>query len=887
LLADAAGMGGCSPQVSAKPCFRSFRQCWCRTSITFLLLCTLVACAGISEHQPASQSLKVSVSPAQAAVQTGATQQFSATVTGGGNSAVQWSVAGILAGNASVGTISTNGLYTAPSVAPANGNVSITATSLLDSSASGSASVQIQSAQSISVSISPQAVTLAPGQSQQFTATVQGTASSGVTWLVAGIQGGNSSLGTVSTNGLYTAPAVIPAPSTVMLTARSILDPSSETEASITVESCGPPAYPCSRTDEKVTQPDAGSAISFGGIRGANTTVIDPIYNNVKMVRCTDANTDSSNISVSYYAGLGGSAEKNIWNVDDTAVLVSNLSGANIFERFNPSTYTCSPITASGAGLFYVNGGVFSKADRAGGPYTYYDFQWPTPFQVSEISIPASGVPSIESVVADFSPALYQTGVPAWPGPSQTVSVGQVINPVDDNPNVYLFQAIAPGQTGAAEPDWNSTVTAFQQTQTGGSSKITDGTVTWKNVGHATSDSPYVDVGGVEVGDRYIAESVSLDGGQDSGTWTMVYDRSANVIYQYNTFSGIETDFTCQRGNGYSCAGGAWVASVVNTAPFSDHFLWHENQLALDGRHLILVMSYCLQCNSSGSYPDVWQPGSATVNEMVPYGEGHMATGFSHIANQDGANDYYAVRAYSDLSNYTALWQPNPCTNTNDAVPPYPDPPCYPVFDTHLSWIFNKGEDQEPIIGVGDVGAMYVNEYPSVSPWQYEVIGISSCGTSSDQAACPSGYPSDTVWRFARTFNFGTEVSHTGTGNFYSAISSGTVSQSGRFYALTTTGNGTMGATNGASNCAGGYSWSPGFFYEAGRQITPVDFPVNGSSYNNPALFTFRTSSACTSGSSEPSWSQDGITPVPDSTCTWIPAGIADCRSDVVIVGLE
>jgi len=851
------------------------------------LLYFFIACAGLSEHESATQSISVSVSPTQAIVQTGATQQFTAIVTGGGKSSVQWAVAGIVAGNPSVGTISASGLYTAPSVVPADSSISITATSAADSSVFGVARVQIQSPQTISVLISPQAVNVAPGQSQQFTASIQGSANSAVTWLVGGIQGGDSSLGTVSTNGLYTAPVAIPAPSTITLSARSTQDPSSEAEASVTIMSCGPPAYPCSRTDEKVTQPDASPALSFGGIRGANTTVVDRTYNNVKMIRCTDAATDSSSLNVSYFAGLGGSAGKNIWDVDDTAVLVSNLSGASIFERFNPSNNTCSPIMASGGGLFYVNGGVFSKVDPIGGPYTYYDYQWPTPLQVSAISLPENGTPSVGPVVADFGPALYQTGAPAWPGPSQNVTVGQVIKPLNNNPNSYLFQAVAAGDSGAGEPDWNSTVTPFRQAQSGAGSRITDGTIIWKNVGHSTSDSPYVDVGGVELGNRYIAESVSFDGGQDSGIWTMVYDRSTNVIYQYNTFSGIETDFACVSGTGYNCAGGRWTASVINAVPFSDHFLWHENQLALDGRHVILVMSHCLQCDSSGSYPDVWQPGSAAVNEMVPYGEGHMVTGFSHIANQDGADDYYAVRAYADLSNYSALWQPNPCTNTNDAVPPFADPPCYPVFDTHLSWIFNQGEDQEPIIGVGDVGVMYVDEYPAVSPWQYEVIGISSCGSSSDQAACPSGYPSNMVWRFARTFNFGTEVSHTGIGNFYSAISSGTVSQTGRFYALTSTGNGTMGATTGAASCAGGYSWSPDFSYEAGREITPIDFPVNGSTYNNPALFTFRASAACISGSSEPGWSQDGVTAVPDNTCTWIPAGIANCRSDVVIVNLQ
>jgi hypothetical protein len=53
----------------------------------------------------------------------GATDQFSATVTGASNSAVTWSV--------SAGTITENGLFTAPSV-PDGTNITITATSVAD-----------------------------------------------------------------------------------------------------------------------------------------------------------------------------------------------------------------------------------------------------------------------------------------------------------------------------------------------------------------------------------------------------------------------------------------------------------------------------------------------------------------------------------------------------------------------------------------------------------------------------------------------------------------------------------------------------------------------------------------------------------------------------------
>ena len=46
----------------------------------------------------------------------------------------------------------------------------------------------------------------------QFTATVTGTTNTAVTWSVNGVAGGNSTVGTISTSGAYTAPATAPEP---------------------------------------------------------------------------------------------------------------------------------------------------------------------------------------------------------------------------------------------------------------------------------------------------------------------------------------------------------------------------------------------------------------------------------------------------------------------------------------------------------------------------------------------------------------------------------------------------------------------------------------------------------------------------------------------------
>jgi hypothetical protein len=80
----------------------------------------------------------VTVAPRNAALTLSQSQQFTATVPGGG--AATWSVDGIGGGNATVGTISTTGLYTPPAAA---GTHTVLATSVAEPTISGSAAVAV------------------------------------------------------------------------------------------------------------------------------------------------------------------------------------------------------------------------------------------------------------------------------------------------------------------------------------------------------------------------------------------------------------------------------------------------------------------------------------------------------------------------------------------------------------------------------------------------------------------------------------------------------------------------------------------------------------------------------------------------------------------------
>lgn len=157
----------------------------------------------------------VSVSPTASSLPTGGKQQFSATVAGAPGSGVNWS--------ATAGTITSNGLYTAPGTV---GTYTITATSVLDAKKSGSALVVVSAPQQVTISISPANTSVSQAGNVQFTATVSGLSNKSVVWSVT------RGTGTITQSGLFTAPSKTEADA---VTATSQSDGTKSATASITV----------------------------------------------------------------------------------------------------------------------------------------------------------------------------------------------------------------------------------------------------------------------------------------------------------------------------------------------------------------------------------------------------------------------------------------------------------------------------------------------------------------------------------------------------------------------------------------------------------------------------------------------------------------------------
>jgi len=181
----------------------------------------------------------------------GATQAFTATVTGTNNTGVAWSLTQVgVACSPGCGTIApastTNGTsttYTAPATVPAIPNVTVTATSVADPTKSTSATVTVTSQTTGVVAVSPSTATVEVFTTKQFSATINGQPSTAVTWQVNQTTGGNTITGTISAGGLYSAPHSISnsiiqpngAPVTVQITAVSTANPANSGSATVTI----------------------------------------------------------------------------------------------------------------------------------------------------------------------------------------------------------------------------------------------------------------------------------------------------------------------------------------------------------------------------------------------------------------------------------------------------------------------------------------------------------------------------------------------------------------------------------------------------------------------------------------------------------------------------
>lgn len=446
-----------------------------------LTVSVLTGC-GIIQGDPSSNP-SVVVTPATADVRAGDTVQFSAQVSGGGgggiglpvsapmppvrkfdrekgerrnfmggtnvtpssDAPVKWSVNGIAGGNATVGTISDKGLYTAPPSLPDPASVQITATSMGTEPSSGDASVTLQNpiplvqtvqpdpvavgsvtltvngskfvkdaqvfwnataltttyvsatkltatgtaAQAdvgkvqitvknpdpgaavsktgyaltvnapltVQVKVAPATAQIRASAKQQFSATITGSSNTAVTWSVNNVAGGNAALGMVDATGMYTAPASVPTPNPVNVTATSVADSRASASGAATVLNPVPVLSALAPTTVNVgnfTLTATGSKFVNGAVVVFGGQFLTTTFNSSTQLTATGTATDPQigTVQVTVQNPNPGSAISNALpvQVSSAGVQVDAASAARFLEQssWGPTAQTIAQVQQAG-----------------------------------------------------------------------------------------------------------------------------------------------------------------------------------------------------------------------------------------------------------------------------------------------------------------------------------------------------------------------------------------------------------------------------------------------------------------------------------------------------------------------------------------------------------
>lgn len=185
-----------------------------------------VAFGDVMVNTPATQSLTMTSSGTAPVMIDGA------TLTGAGFTLP----AAALPATLSPGQEATLNIEFDPTVVgAATGQLTITS----NSSTSGTMVIGLAgtgaAASGVAVAVTPSNASTTIGATQQFVASVTGTSNTAVTWTASGTSCSGATCGTISSSGLYTAPAAVPSSAVVTITAASQSDPTKLATAEVSI----------------------------------------------------------------------------------------------------------------------------------------------------------------------------------------------------------------------------------------------------------------------------------------------------------------------------------------------------------------------------------------------------------------------------------------------------------------------------------------------------------------------------------------------------------------------------------------------------------------------------------------------------------------------------
>lgn len=319
--------------------------------------------AGCSNSSSTSSSAPaVQLNITATTISVGGSVQFQAAVVNTTNQNVTWEVNGITGGNSTLGTIDTTGLYIAPATVPSPNAVTITAVSQAAATSTATATVTIDSG--VRVSITPRNAFLGTGESFQFQAIVTGSSNQAVTWEVNSEVGGDSTIGTITAQGLYKAPSTAPSSGSIIVGAVSQADTSQNAGASVTVQTASDPTV----TSVSPSHAGQGSLFVDAYITGTNFLSTTTAFVNGAAVPTTylSVGTIRASISATLMSASPTTLLVQVERQGGNLISCSNVALCQVtIEAVRPAIVSASPASAiqnAPPTEFNIDGGFFGTA---------------------------------------------------------------------------------------------------------------------------------------------------------------------------------------------------------------------------------------------------------------------------------------------------------------------------------------------------------------------------------------------------------------------------------------------------------------------------------------------------------------------------------------------
>ena len=613
----------------------------------------------------------------------------------------------------------------------------------------------------IIVQVSPANATVVSGGTQPFTATVTGTGNVAVTW--------SATAGTISDSGLFTAP-VVNANTMAIVTATSVVQPSSSGSASVTINPQGPPPPPLPSITT-TTIPDATAGISYqttlaasggklpyqwsitsgklpsgivldsasGSISGLTTATGSFTFN----VKVTDAAGQSDQRSftllVPASGGNCGPPAYSCARTDLTTALLpstpnmGNLSGAGACANdpdFGSRVCRITDASTSGNNTIIAHGG-------GGGDENS--------FNVNSTKLVVDTTTGV-TIPMNFDPITMAATKMGW-------SVSLSGNATWNHSNPDILYAMGPTTPAGLKTAWVSYDTSVPTP-----SPVTIYDYKTANCLGVGFVSTWVGTAGVSKDNNVFVAGFSDAGGQGTGKYVVAYNKASNTCRMLNVATGIVTGDTGPVG-----AVPNWTAMTD-----SDGILLHDLQLSKDGAWVV-INPHVPSLPACPSCIFFWQIDTLNVTSASGNLGGHSTEGYSHwINNNNSPIGQFQSRLFATPGTRTPIIQNFPL---GLAAP----------FEHHAGWSNVDANDTYPFFLTEDQ-PLTLN-FPNVA-WFKEVLGVSPI--------------TGTVYRFAHTFS--TSLSQ----RFSTKSAIGAISQDGRFYLWSSDWMETLGSESGASTCTSG-----------------------------------------------------------------------------------